>query len=105
MKVHLVPELNQDTLSHLEAYITMWGGDEMACLETIQDRLCRILYIWMLLYLKLVELAKPMGFASMITVGKGATVQGNKHHIKRKGKKRDAVAAVSTGAGVHLICP
>ena len=44
--------LNQDTLSFLDAYITMWGGDEMAQLETIQDRLCYIPYIQMLVYLK-----------------------------------------------------
>ena len=34
-KVHLVSELNQDTLAHLDAYITMRRGDEMAHLETI----------------------------------------------------------------------
>ena len=34
-KVHLVLVLNQDTLSCLDAYITMRGGDEMAHLETI----------------------------------------------------------------------
>ena len=38
-KVHLVLVLNQDTLSHLDVYITMHGGDEMAHLETVQDRL------------------------------------------------------------------
>ena len=51
-KVHLVSTLKQDTLTHLDAYITMHGGDEMACLETIQDRLCYIPYIQMLVYLK-----------------------------------------------------
>ena len=44
-KVHLVSELNQDTLTHLDAYITMRGGDEMAHLETVQDRLRCIPYI------------------------------------------------------------
>ena len=39
-KVHLVLALNQDTLAHLDAYITMCSGDEMACLETVQDQLC-----------------------------------------------------------------
>ena len=39
-KVHLVLALNQDTLTHLDAYVTMHGGDEMAHLETIQDQLC-----------------------------------------------------------------
>ena len=36
-KVHLVLALSQDTLSRLDAYITMHGGDEMAHLESIQD--------------------------------------------------------------------
>ena len=44
-KVHLVSALNQDTLAHLDAYVTMHGGDEMAHLETIQDRLRRVPYI------------------------------------------------------------
>ena len=44
-KVHLVLALNQDTLAHLDAYITMRGGDGMARLETVQDRLRRIPYI------------------------------------------------------------
>ena len=44
-KVHLVSALNQDTLAHLDAYVTMRGGDKMARLETIQDRLRRIPYI------------------------------------------------------------
>ena len=38
-KVHLVSALNQDTLARLDAYVTMRGSDEMARLETIQDRL------------------------------------------------------------------
>ena len=44
-KVHLVSALNQDTLAHLDAYITMKGGDKMARLETIQDRLRRVPYV------------------------------------------------------------
>ena len=44
-KVHLVSALNQDTLARLDAYVTMRGGDEMACLETVQDRLRCIPYI------------------------------------------------------------
>ena len=44
-KVRLVSAINQDTLARLDAYITMRGGDEMARLETIQDRLRRIPYI------------------------------------------------------------
>ena len=37
MKFHLVLALNQDTLSHLDAYVTMRGGNEMFHLEIIQD--------------------------------------------------------------------
>ena len=44
-KVHLVSALNQDTLAHLDAYVTMRGGDKMAHLETIQDRLRCIPYV------------------------------------------------------------
>ena len=44
-KVHLVLALNQDTLARLDAYVTMHGGDEMARLETVQDRLRRIPYV------------------------------------------------------------
>ena len=51
-KVDLVSALNQDTLTHLDAYIAMHGGDKMAHLETIQDQLCCIPYIQMLVYLK-----------------------------------------------------
>ena len=39
-KVHLVSVLNQDTLTCLDAYVTMRGGDKMAHLKTIQDQLC-----------------------------------------------------------------
>ena len=51
-KVHLVLEVNQDTLSHMNAYITLRGGDEMTHLETIPDTLCHILYIQILAHLK-----------------------------------------------------
>ena len=51
-KVHLVSVLNQATLAHLDAYVTMYGGDKMARLETIQDWLHYIPYIQMLAYLK-----------------------------------------------------
>ena len=44
-KVYLVTALNQDTLAHLDPYVTMHGGDEMAYLETIQARLCHVPYI------------------------------------------------------------
>ena len=52
MKIHLVSELNQDTLSHLDVYVNMRGGDEMAHLETIQNRLQWVPYVQMLAYLK-----------------------------------------------------
>ena len=51
-KVHLVSALNQDTLTRLDAYVTMHGSEKMAHLETIQDRLCWVPYIQMLVYLK-----------------------------------------------------
>ena len=51
-KIIFVLVLNQDTLSRLDAYIAMRGGDDRAHLETIQDRLCYIPYIHMLAYLK-----------------------------------------------------
>ena len=57
-KVHLVSALNQDTLSHLDTYVTMGGGDKMAYLETIQNRLCCVPYIQMLAYLKQGELSE-----------------------------------------------
>ena len=44
-KVHLVSALSQDTLARLDAYVTMRGGDKMARLETIQDRLRCVPYI------------------------------------------------------------
>ena len=49
--VHLVLELKQDTLSCLDAYITICGGDKMAHLETVQDQLHHIPYVQMLAYL------------------------------------------------------
>ena len=51
-KVHLVSVMNRDTLTRLDTYVTMHGGNEMAHLETIQDRLGCIPYIQMLAYLK-----------------------------------------------------
>ena len=44
-KVHLVSALNQDNLAHLDAYVTMRGGDKMAHLDTIQDQLHQVPYI------------------------------------------------------------
>ena len=43
-KVHLVAALNEDTLRNLDAYVTLQGGEEMARLETMPDRLHRITY-------------------------------------------------------------
>ena len=60
-KVHLVAALNEDTLHNLDAYVTLQGGEEMARLETMPDRLRRITYTQMLSYLKqsnLTDLAK-----------------------------------------------
>ena len=51
-KIHLVSALNQDTISCLDAYVTMCGGNKMAYLETVQDRLHCIPYVQMLVYLK-----------------------------------------------------
>ena len=50
-KVHLVLALNQDTFTYLDTYITMHGGDKMAHLKAIQDRLCWVPYTQMLAYL------------------------------------------------------
>ena len=60
-KVHLMVALNEDTLWNLDAYIPLQGSEEMACLETMPDRLHRITYVQMLSYLKqrnLMDLAK-----------------------------------------------
>ena len=60
-KVHLVVALKEDTLWNLDAYVTLQGGEEMARLETMPDRLHRITYAQMLSYLKqsnLTDLAK-----------------------------------------------
>ena len=51
-KVHLVAALNKDTLQNLDTYVTLQGGEEMARLETMPDRLRRITYAQMLSYLK-----------------------------------------------------
>ena len=52
VKVHLVSAFNQDTLSQLDTYDTMCGGDKVTRLENIQDRLHHILYIQMVVFLK-----------------------------------------------------
>ena len=51
-KVHLVAALNEDTLQNLEAYVTLQGGEKMAQLKTMPNRLRRITYAQMLSYLK-----------------------------------------------------
>ena len=51
-KVHLVLALIQDTLTHLDAYVTMRVGDEMAHLENVQDWLHHVPYLQMLAYVK-----------------------------------------------------
>ena len=51
-KVHLVAALNEDTLRNLDTYLTLQGGEEMAHLETMPDRLHCITYAQMLSYLK-----------------------------------------------------
>ena len=51
-KVHLVAALNEDTLRNLDAYDTLQGGEEMARLETMPDKLRHITYAQMLSYLK-----------------------------------------------------
>ena len=51
-KVHLVSVLNQDTLTCLDTYVTMCGGDKMAHLQTVKDWLCCIPYVQMLAYLE-----------------------------------------------------
>ena len=43
-KVHLIVALSEDTLRNLDAYVTLQGGEEMARLETMPDRLRRITY-------------------------------------------------------------
>ena len=43
-KVYLVVALNEDPLRNLNAYGTLQGGEEMARLETMPNRLHRITY-------------------------------------------------------------
>ena len=47
-KVHLMAALNEDTLRNLYTYITLQGGEEMAHLGTMPNRLCCITYVQML---------------------------------------------------------
>ena len=57
-KVHLVLLLNQNTLSYLDAFVTMWGGDKMAHLEpSMKD--CTVSHMsGCLVYLKQGELSE-----------------------------------------------
>ena len=43
-KVHLGLALNKNTLSCEDMYVAMYHGDEMTCLETVQDRLHCVSY-------------------------------------------------------------
>ena len=59
--MHLIAALNEDTLRNLDTYVTLQGGEEMAHLETMPDRMQRITYGQMLSCLKqsnLTDLAK-----------------------------------------------
>ena len=47
----LVASLNPDTLARLDSYLTMQGGEEFATLETQNERLARVSYRRMLIYL------------------------------------------------------
>ena len=48
----LVASLNPDTLARLDSYLTMQGGEEFATLETQNERLARVSYRRMLVYLR-----------------------------------------------------
>ena len=85
-KVHLVAALHEDTLRNLDAYVTLLGGEEMARLETMPDRLRRITYAQMLSYLKqsnLTDLAKQ---------GAGHTALAAQHEDRRR-----------AGSGAHPV--
>ena len=59
--MRFVAALNKDTPWNLDAYVTIQGGEEMARLETMPNRLHCIMYVQMLSYLKqsnLTDLAK-----------------------------------------------
>ena len=49
--------------------------------------------------------AEAMGFASIITVGREASVKGKKCCYHRKGKKRAGVSAASGGMDAQLYTP
>ena len=117
-KVHLVAALNEETLQNLDAYVTLQGGEAMARLETMPDRLRRIGYAQMLSYLKqgnLTELAKqgaghtgpddkrrgstnPVGFgfidAGIMTVAtRGKATRRSSHRRRRRTTSAQVVAA------------
>ena len=117
-KVHLVAALNEETLQNLDAYVTLQGGEAMARLETMPDRLRRIGYAQMLSYLKqgnLTDLAKqgaghtapddkrrgstnPVGFgfidAGIMTVAtRGKATRRSSHRRRRRTTSAQVVAA------------
>ena len=51
------------------------------------------------------EQAKPIGFASVVTIVEGAAVQGTKCHNKDKGKRRAVVAVALVGVGIQPCTP
>ena len=57
-KVHLILAVTKDTLSHLDMYVTMRGGEKMAYVEAVQDRLSNIPYVQILAYLNQSELGE-----------------------------------------------
>ena len=95
MKVHLVVALNEDTLRNLDAYVTLQGGEEMAHLETMPDRLHCITYTQMLSYIKqsnLMDLAKQ---------GRGHTA----HDEKRCTGATNQVGYGLFNAGIMTVVP
>ena len=122
-KVHLVAALNEETLRNLDAYVTLQGGEAMARLETMPDRLRRIGYAQMLSYLKqgnLTDLAKqgaghtapddkrrgstnPVGFgfidAGIMTVATGGKATRRSSHRRRWQTTSAQVVAAARGRG------
>ena len=122
-KVHLVAALNEEPLRNLDAYVTLQGGEAMARLETMPDRLRRIGYAQMLSYLKqgnLTDLAKqgaghtapddkrrgstnPVGFgfidAGIMTVATRGKGTRRRSHRRRRRTTSAQVVAAARGRG------
>ena len=122
-KVHLVAALNEETLRNLDAYVTLQGGEAMARLETMPDRLRRIGYAQMLSYLKqgnLTDLAKqgaghtgpddkrrgstnPVGLrfidAGIMTVATRGKATWRSSHRRRRRTTSAQVVAAARGRG------